>query len=58
MDCAVPVSEAHVLVEGEGTFAWLNKYQRLSKGYEKWPENSEGVVSVAMIRLMPRRLAK
>jgi putative transposase len=30
----------------------------LSKDYEKWPENHEGVVYVAMIRLMLRRLDK
>lgn len=42
----------------ERTFAWLNNCRRLSKDYEKWPENHEGVVYVAMIRLMLRRLDK
>lgn len=41
----------------ERTFAWLNNSRRLSKDYEQWPENHEGVVYVAMIRLMLRRLA-
>jgi transposase len=41
----------------ERTFAWLNNCRRLSKDYEQWPENHEGVVYVAMIRLMLKRLA-
>lgn len=41
----------------ERTFAWLNNCRRLSKDYEQWPESHEGVVYVAMIRLMLRRLA-
>ncbi len=42
----------------ERTFAWLNRYRRLSKDYERKTENSEAVVHIAMITLMVKRLAK
>ena len=42
----------------ERTFGWLNLYRILSKDYEVLPRNSEGVVYVAMIHLMLRRLAR
>jgi len=42
----------------ERTFAWLNRYRRLSKDYERKTENSEAVVLIAMIALMSKRLAK
>jgi len=42
----------------ERTFAWLNRYRRLSKDYERKTENSEAVVHIAMIALMSKRLAK
>ena len=40
------------------TFAWLSHCRRLSKDYEYYPQTSEALVYVAMIRLMARRLAR
>jgi putative transposase len=40
----------------ERTFAWLNLWRRLSKDYEQDPESSEGMIRLAMIHLMLRRL--
>ena len=40
----------------ERTFAWLGRWRRLSKDYERTPESSEAFVTVAMIGLMVRRL--
>jgi putative transposase len=40
----------------ERTFAWLGRYRRLSKDYEKCTKSSEGAVYVASINLMLRRL--
>ncbi len=42
----------------ERTFAWWNKYSRLSKDYELLPETSESMIYTVMIRLMLRRLTK
>lgn len=42
----------------ERTFAWLSMWRRLSKDYEVLPESEEAWISVAMIHLMVRRLAK
>ena len=41
----------------ERTFAWLNRHRRLSKDYERLPENSEIAIYIAMTDLMLRRLA-
>jgi len=41
----------------ERTFAWLGRHRRLSKDYEVYPETSETMIRLAMIRLMVRRLA-
>jgi putative transposase len=42
----------------ERTFGWLGRYRRLSKDYELYPETSETLIRLAMIRLMVRRLAQ
>jgi putative transposase len=40
----------------ERTFAWLGRYRRLSKDYERLPETSETMIYIAMIHRMSRRL--
>lgn len=40
----------------ERTFAWLGRYRRLSKDYEKLTETSEAMVEVSAIHHMLRRL--
>ena len=40
----------------ERTFAWLGRYRRLSKDYERLPETSEAMIQMAMIHIMVRRL--
>ena len=40
----------------ERTFAWLNRFRRLSKDYEQHTHNSETMIRLAMITLMLRRL--
>jgi len=42
----------------ERTFAWLTRYRRLSRDYERLPATSEAFIYVAMIRLMTKRLAR
>ena len=42
----------------ERTLAWLTRYRRLSKDYEKQPSSSEASVYIASIRLMLRRLCE
>lgn len=41
----------------ERTFAWLGRYRRMSKDYERLPATSEALVYLAGIRLLLRRLA-
>lgn len=41
----------------ERTFAWLGRYRRLSKDYEQRLENSEGIVYLASIHHLLKRLA-
>ena len=41
----------------ERTFAWLARWRRHSKDYERNPENSEALIQITMIALMTRRLA-
>lgn len=40
----------------ERTFAWLGRYRRLSKDYERLPETSETMIYIAMIHRMSRYL--
>jgi len=40
----------------ERTFAWLSHHRRLSKDYEVFPQTSETLIYLAMIRLMLRRI--
>jgi putative transposase len=41
----------------ERTFAWLGNYRRLNKDYERLAHNSEGMIYLASIRTMLKRLA-
>jgi putative transposase len=40
----------------ERTFAWLGKYRRLSKDYERCTASSEGMIYIASIHTMLKRL--
>jgi putative transposase len=42
----------------ERTFSWFSHSRRLSKDYEYYPQTSEAMIYVVMIRLMLRRLAR
>lgn len=42
----------------ERTFAWLGRFRRLSKDYERLASTSEALIRLAMIDLMVRRLAR
>lgn len=42
----------------ERTFAWLMRYRRHSRDYERNPETSEAMIYLAMTNLMSRRLAR
>jgi putative transposase len=41
----------------ERTFAWLGRYRRLSKDYERCTKSSEGMVYIASIHTMMKRIA-
>ena len=41
----------------ERTFAWLGRYRRNSRDYEKLPQTSESMLRISSIQLMLRRLA-
>jgi len=41
----------------ERTFAWLVRWRRLDRDYERLPEHAEAMVKWAMVGLMARRLA-
>lgn len=41
----------------ERTFAWIGRYRRLSKDYERRNDSSEAIVKIASIHLMLQRLA-
>ena len=41
----------------ERTFAWLGRYRRLSKDYERLLQTSECLIYLAMTRILARRLA-
>lgn len=40
----------------ERTFGWFNRFRRLSKDYELYPEVSEAMIYGSLIRLMVKRL--
>jgi putative transposase len=42
----------------ERTIAWIGRYRRLSKDWVYLPESSEAMISLAMHRLMLRRLTR
>lgn len=42
----------------ERTFAWIMRYRRHSRDYERNPETSEAMIYLAMTNLMSRRLAR
>ena len=42
----------------ERTFAWLTRYRRNSRDYERNPKTSEAIIYIAMINLMSRRLTR
>ena len=41
----------------ERTFAWLGRYCRLSKDYERLTDTRECLIEIAMINLMLKRLS-
>ena len=40
----------------ERTFAWLGRYRRQSRDYERLTESSEAMIQISMIHRMTRRL--
>lgn len=41
----------------ERTLAWISRNRRLSRDYEELPDSEEALVSMAMVRLMAKRLS-
>lgn len=41
----------------ERTFAWLNKFRRLSKDYEQQPETTNLYIYMAMTKILLKRLS-
>lgn len=41
----------------ERTLAWIDQNRRMSKDYERYPQTSELLIKICMIRLMVKRLA-
>ena len=42
----------------ERTFAWISKYRRTVRDYERLPAHHEAMIQWAMIAIMARRLAR
>jgi len=42
----------------ERTFAWPGRYRRLAKDYERKVQTAEAMITIAMTRLMLRRLTR
>jgi putative transposase len=67
-DCVLEVVKKKKPVKGfqvvprrwvvERTFAWLSRYRRLNRDYERNPKSSKSMVYIASSRLMLRRLCK
>ncbi len=51
----VPIPKRWVV---ERTFAWFGRFRRLARDYETHAAVSEAFLSLAMIRILTRRLAK
>lgn len=62
LEMVLPPAQQHMFVllprrwVVERTFAWLGMYRRLSKDYEVDPRRSEGMIYIASIDLMLKRL--
>ena len=67
-NCTIEIAKKNKTGEGfqvlprrwvvERTLAWLGRFRRLSKDYERKPTSSEGHVYTASIRLMLRKILK
>jgi putative transposase len=67
-DCVLEVVEKKKTGQGfqvvprrwvvERTFAWLSRYRRLNRDYERNPKSSESMVYIASSRLMLRQICK
>lgn len=67
-NCTIEITEKNKTGEGfqvlprrwvvERTLAWLGRFRRLNRDYERKPTSSQGHVYVASIRLMLRKICK